>query len=513
MSQRSTSRRCQSCGTKLAWDNTGDLCASCQRSRRSELGPPRLPAEFWESPALQEALAESHIGKVFQTYRHAPHHGPRPIPQDVLAGWLGLTQTQVSRYENGAAVTDLKKLIAWARILRISRQYLWFRLPDQRSPSRVVTDAPDNAPDDSTSPPQPGMLTAREPGQAEGGDTRRKDFLAGAGAMLVSILAPPLIHDWREPSPSNIPHLDDQVLAQLRAQTEGFRWLDRQEGAAQLLPSTTKHARDLATFWRLTDDHHALRDELAIIAADACHLVAYQAFDQGQRAQAVEWYRSSADLAGRARCQDLYVFAMCGVAYMHARNQNGDLALSVLQQLQPLSLSTAARCYLAAYEAHAHAARPQLGKAKRDVVLSALDQAASFADTTQDEPPSPWLGIPGTSFVERQRALTMASFGDEETLDLLDRLEEQTSAVFQRYQVTLVINRALTYASRGDVDKATGQLVTAVEHNLHVRSVEKHNLIREARRVLEPHRDSRAVQAVDELLRDQRVRALNTGAR
>lgn len=511
MSQRSTTHQCQSCGTKLAWDNTGDLCASCQRSRRSELGPPCVPAEFWESPALQEAFAEAHIGKVFHAYRHAPRHGPRPIPQDVLAGWLGLTQTQVSRYENGAAVTDLKKLIAWARALRIPREHLWFRMPGHSPPSKG-SDAPDDALDDSTSPPRPGMLAAREPGQAEGDDTRRKDFLAGAGVMLASILAPPLIHNWREPSPSNLPHLDDQLLAQLRAQTEGFRWLDRQEGAARLLPSTTKHARDLATFWRLTDDHHALRDELGVIAADACHLVAYQAFDQGGRVQAMEWYRSSADLAGRARCQDLYVFAMCGVAYMHARNQNGDMALSVLEQLQPLSLSTAARCYLAAYEAHAHAATPQLGKAKRDAVLSALDRAASFADKTRDEPPSPWLGIPGTSFVERQRALTMASFGDQETLDLLDRLEEQTSAVFQRYQVTLVTNRALTYASRGDVDRAAGQLVTAVEHNMHVRSVEKHNLIREARSVLEPHRSSRAVRAVDELLMDQRV-ALIAGAR
>jgi hypothetical protein len=40
----------------------------------------------------------------------------------------------------------------------------------------------------------------------------------------------------------------------------------------------------------------------------------------------------------KARDQDLYVFAMCGVAYMHALNGDGELALSVLNQLGSLSL-------------------------------------------------------------------------------------------------------------------------------------------------------------------------------
>ena len=76
-------------------------------------------------------------------------------------------------------------------------------------------------------------------------------------------------------------------------------------------------------------------------AACACHLVAYQAFDQGDRVQAVEWYRSSAELAARCGAQGMYVFAICGVAYMYARAGRGELAGSVLEQLAGLSMSAA----------------------------------------------------------------------------------------------------------------------------------------------------------------------------
>ncbi|WP_268762161.1 helix-turn-helix domain-containing protein, partial [Frankia casuarinae] len=32
----------------------------------------------------------------------------------MVAGWMGITQTQLSRIESGEPVTDLTKLIRWA---------------------------------------------------------------------------------------------------------------------------------------------------------------------------------------------------------------------------------------------------------------------------------------------------------------------------------------------------------------------------------------------------------------
>jgi transcriptional regulator with XRE-family HTH domain len=514
MAQAAAVRSCETCHARLAWDNSDSLCSPCRKARNSALGPPPVSADFWESADLQAAFADRHMGKVIRAYRHDALHGPRPLPQDVVAGWLGLTQTQVSRIESGSPVTDLDKLIGWAQILRIPSQYLWFQLPGDRSTTVRQSPSSSYATADSTSIARRETVEKGELGQTEeGDDTRRKDFLVLAGASLANVLAPPLIHSWREQPSLRLPELDELLIMQLRAQTEGFRWLDRQQGAADLLVSTAQHARNLANFWRLADDHHGLRDQLGEIAADACHLVAYQAFDQGKRAQASEWYRCSAELAAQVGAIDLYVFAMCGVAYMHARNGESELAMSVLHQLQSLPLTAAASCYVAVYEAHGHASETQKTVGRRDEALKALDRANEAAARSDHDAPSPWLGIPSASFVNRQRALVLARLGDPDAVTVLRELETNTPAVFQRYRVTLTSNFALTYAHMREIEHATAHMVTAVQRNQKANSVEKTNLILEARRVLEPYRDSRAVRTVDEFLRDSRVQALNLGPR
>ena len=72
-----------------------------------------------------------------------------------------------------------------------------------------------------------------------------------------------------------------------------------------------RFAHALARLWRTTSaaDRPTLC-QLAGIAADASHLVAYQLFDQGDPHRAAEWYRCSAELAAHARAGDMYVFAM-----------------------------------------------------------------------------------------------------------------------------------------------------------------------------------------------------------
>ena len=79
---------------------------------------------------MRAALASWHVGQVIRAYRHHPHHGQRPLSQDLVASWLRLTQTQLSRIENGPPVKDLDKLTDWAQILQIPPGLLWFRLPE-----------------------------------------------------------------------------------------------------------------------------------------------------------------------------------------------------------------------------------------------------------------------------------------------------------------------------------------------------------------------------------------------
>ncbi|WP_153812653.1 helix-turn-helix domain-containing protein [Streptomyces sp. SUK 48] len=119
-----------SCGTRLARDNRGTLCASCLRRRETTAvnQPPQVPVEFWQDDRLREALASWHMGQVFYAYRVHPWHS-RVVSQETLAGWLGLTQAQLSRIESAStAPQDLGKLMSWAHGLNIPGDLLWFKL-------------------------------------------------------------------------------------------------------------------------------------------------------------------------------------------------------------------------------------------------------------------------------------------------------------------------------------------------------------------------------------------------
>jgi hypothetical protein len=124
-------RYCGGCGTRLARDNRGTRCAGCSLvARDSLLKPPSVPRTFWDSDQMRDALNTWHMGRVVFAYRTHPWH-PRPLSQETVGNWLGLTQAQLSRIENGRAPEELTKLVAWAQILGIPSELLWFKLPDE----------------------------------------------------------------------------------------------------------------------------------------------------------------------------------------------------------------------------------------------------------------------------------------------------------------------------------------------------------------------------------------------
>lgn len=126
------------CGARLARDNPASRCATCHRNTLDLTArPPDVPDEFWQTPQLHDAFAAQHIGQVSRAYRKHPKHvekyGKDGIPQEIVAGWLGLTQAQVSRIENGSPTKHLDNLAHWARALRIPEHLLWFKMLDTRS--------------------------------------------------------------------------------------------------------------------------------------------------------------------------------------------------------------------------------------------------------------------------------------------------------------------------------------------------------------------------------------------
>jgi transcriptional regulator with XRE-family HTH domain len=128
-----TPANCPRCGGRLARDNDSGRCAACQAAERDRLiAPPTVPASFWEHEPIRQALTERHLGRMIRAYRCHPYHGRHPLPQTTVARWLGITQAQLSRIENGPAMVHLDRLMHWAQLLHVPAEQLWFSLPGSR---------------------------------------------------------------------------------------------------------------------------------------------------------------------------------------------------------------------------------------------------------------------------------------------------------------------------------------------------------------------------------------------
>ncbi|MER6755213.1 hypothetical protein ABT235_13665 [Micromonospora echinofusca] len=191
-----THANCPRCGGRLARDNDSGRCAPCQAAERDRLStPPVVPAGFWEHGPVRRALAERHLGRVIRAYRCHPYHGRAALPQTVVAGWLGITQAQLSRVENGPPLVHLDRLTHWSRLLQVPPRFLWFSLPGPsvKVAEHDVVPAEEAGP---TGPPaQPDAYIAAS--SQGGGTTDRRQFhalaaLAGIAATgSLDLLAAP----------------------------------------------------------------------------------------------------------------------------------------------------------------------------------------------------------------------------------------------------------------------------------------------------------------------------------
>ena len=122
-------RACRRCGARLAHDNSDALCAAC---RCAAEGPGELPREFWRDEKMVVALLSRKIGAVIRAFRLHPYWSDRPHPaqrrawlsQELVAGWLSISQEKLSRIESGKElVWDLRDLTHYARVLGLP--HLW----------------------------------------------------------------------------------------------------------------------------------------------------------------------------------------------------------------------------------------------------------------------------------------------------------------------------------------------------------------------------------------------------
>ncbi|MFI6761143.1 helix-turn-helix domain-containing protein [Micromonospora sp. NPDC050417] len=323
------------CGTRLARDNPGTSCAACVRQAHDRLArPPVVPAEFWETDRVRDAVQERHLGHLIAAYRRHPFHGG-VIPQATVAAWVGLTQPQLSRIESGPSIRDLDRLELWARTLGMPTHLRWFHGPfadhgPDFDPGSVGNSAYAAAPPD-----------AHEPDSA---DMNRRDILSllsVAAAALSTGQATALI-DPQRLDPNRLTadlsrRGDPETVEHLAALNDGL-WIDFLAAPAKgkLFPDVRAQLERLTTALRHPQPD-TVHQRLCELTADAFQLAGELSFDANRYANAAHCYTLAATASREAGAMDLWACAMTRHAYISVFEQRYELAVPLLELADDLA--------------------------------------------------------------------------------------------------------------------------------------------------------------------------------
>ncbi len=352
------------CGTLLAKDNTERQCARCQRASRDKLiTPPEVSAEFWQTDQFRDAFAAQHMGRVARAYRTHPYHyavyGPSGVSQGLLGQWLGLSQPQVSRIENGPPIRNLDTLAYWARVLHIPPELLWFRLPDEKSERAVTEPAVSQFGVTLTGPQpngmQPGSDTCREPaddpehdpvlvapwnhrGTVEavvvlsGGDrVKRRVFLSLAGPVLTAPAHQWLVHE-PEPVVAGLAggRVSAGVVDRLPAMIAELRAMDDVAGGGDVLSLAQYHFGWVAGLLDQSSYGDATGRKLHVALAELGQFIGWVCYDTAQHGLAQRYYIAGLRAAHTADDRLLGAHILGSMAYQAAHQGQPGEAVTII---------------------------------------------------------------------------------------------------------------------------------------------------------------------------------------
>ena len=367
----SATRYCK-CGSRLARDHAGQLCGSCERQAALQRAAPQaVPPGFWDSEAFRDAFNAQHMGRVARAYRRHPVHvaryGRGGIPQELLGGWLGLTQAQVSRVENGAPIRNLDTLAQWARVLRIPSELLWFRTrPGQ---------------DSAAPPPQalPGPAAAAVP---------------GGSFQLVPIGAGPL---------------QDPDAAAMRA----FRSADLQVGGGHLYASVLRYLESSVAPRLFGSDAGADNREVFTAAAGLTEMAGWMAHDAGRDEIAKRHFGRALALAGVGGDHQLSAHVLGSMSHLASHLRQPVEAIHLARQGQDVLREGVPNPSLEA-RLLAMEARGVAGQHDRDapVCVRLLLRAEKTLEIPAAEAPSPWVSHFDAGSLASETARSVRQLGD-----------------------------------------------------------------------------------------------------
>ena len=366
-----------------------------------------MPDDFWDADLIKDALASWHMGRVIAAYRNHPFHG-QPLHQEVVGGWVVMTQPQLSRLENGPPIKDLDKLILWARTLRIPSHLLWFKLPEDAVGESVKTTGSHS---NSRSGPEVGKNSTRVSFQT----------IPARGAVL--------------PSASG----DASAM-------RSFRVADRQIGGGHLYATVVNYLHD-EIGPRLFDSGDSSDGQRLFTAAAALtEMAGWMAHDAGRHASAGQHFGRAFDLVkvgGNSLLSAHILASMSHLAHHLGQPQEAiQLARRGREALRKGPPQPALKAQLFAAEAPGFAALRRADECKQ--LLVEAEKALSYA---QVDEPSEWISPFDEASLASDVARCMRQLGDlsetkrqaERIIALRPRDRTRSRAFGQLILVTVLI--------------------------------------------------------------------------
>jgi transcriptional regulator with XRE-family HTH domain len=363
-------RYCRSCGVRLAGSNRDDYCAPCQRKARALVtGPPEVPVEFWTTDRMRDALASWHMGRVIAAYRLNPQH-PRPIPQEIVGGWVGITQAQLSRIENGPPIRDLDRLTQWATLLGIPADLLWFKLPG--------------------ADPGPGDALAKRRSNAQP--------LAELPAPRSSRLLPTVNRRWRDTNAD---------ASAMRA----FRAADKRVGGGHLYPAVVTYLHTEVGPRLFGSGETTGNEDLFAAAAALTEMAGWMAHDAGRDAIAAQHLDRAFALVRLSDDFQLGAHILASMSHLAHHRDQPETAIALARRgREALSAHLPhpeLQARLLAMQAQGHATMMEAGECTRLLV-----EAERALDEKHAEEASEWVSRFDEGSLASEAARCMQQLGD-----------------------------------------------------------------------------------------------------
>ncbi|BEL10320.1 hypothetical protein Q0Z83_085110 [Actinoplanes sichuanensis] len=244
--------------------------------------------------------------------------------------------------------------------------------------------------------------------------------------------------------------LDASLVSLLEAQTQSFRTLDRQLGAARLLQQTEAHIGQMADLWRyaLPGPH---RTALAAALAEGAALAGWQALDLGDPGKAWALHETAKAAARDSEDPSIVAHVTAQQAYALLDLDRPASAVALIQHARRTAdgkVPGQLRSWLWAAEAEALAAAGAATEAQ-----TALDNASEVLAAHGKDDSLPFLFLDEVHLA-RWRGHCLARLGKAAAVQELTDAVNQLDPTFTRAAAGLRVDLAQAYSVRGQHEEA-----------------------------------------------------------